>query len=209
MGVSEQKQAITGIENARKYANAHKKYTKLMFGGLQKRICAFGKSGHYLEAGAGPGFLAAMIAEANPDIRITAVDLSPDMALVAGEYISEKKLENRISYVVGDVADEELIKGLGDFDLVYSTFSMHHWQEPAKSVRNLWKATGKDGLLFIQDFRRMDWLRLLPLKAGETDSIRAALSARKIRAILQGAGATDYSVKTAFPFLFQSVIARK
>jgi SAM-dependent methyltransferase len=209
METVEGQRAITGIENARKYANAHRKYIKLMFGGLAKRINAFGKSGRYLEAGAGPGFLAAMIAESNPGVSITAMDLSPDMAVVAGEYISERRLEDRINYIVGDVADEELIKGLGTFDVVYSTFSMHHWQEPERSIRNLLKITCEDGLLFIQDFRRMNWLRLLPLKTGETDSIKAALSARKIGTILQNTGITDYSVKTSFPFFFQTVIARK
>ena len=209
MKVAEQKQAITGNINAREYAENHKKYAKLMYGGLIKRISSYGKKGRYLEIGAGPGFLTMMLAQANPGISITAIDISPEMVEVASEYVKEKGLEDRIQYLTGDVADEELIKGLGDFDLVYSSYSLHDWQEPEKSIRNLWRAVGDNGLLYIYDFRKMTWPRFLPIKSGEKDAILATPSVRKMQAILKETGITDFSIKTRFPFLHQTVIARK
>ena len=152
MKVAEQKQVITENINAREYAENHKKYAKLMYGGLIKRISSYGKKGRYLEIGAGPGFLTMMLAQANPGISITAIDISPEMVEVASEYVKENGLEDRIQYLTGDVADGELIKGLGDFDLVYSSYSLHDWQEPEKSIRNLWRAVGDNGLLYIYDF---------------------------------------------------------
>lgn len=209
METAEQTRTIPGKIDARKYAENHKKYARLMYGGLVKRIGNYGKAGRYLEIGAGPGFLTTMLARANPDITITAIDILPEMAEVAGEYINENGLKDRIHYLVGDVADEELMQGLGTFDFVYSSYSLHEWKEPEKSIRNLWRAVGENGLMYIYDFRKMTWLRFLPFQSGEKDAIIATPSARKMRTILQGTGITDYSIKTAFPFLHQTVIARK
>jgi len=125
--IEQKEEAIGGVEEARKYAEAHKKYARLMYRAFFKELGALHVSGDYLEMGAGPGFLAIMIAERDPDVNITAVDLSLDMATVANEYINERKLQDRINYVVGDVGDQDMMEGLGKFDLVYSTFSLHHW----------------------------------------------------------------------------------
>jgi ubiquinone/menaquinone biosynthesis C-methylase UbiE len=209
MAVSEQEQNISATFDARKYADNHKKYAKLMYGGLVKRINSYGKAGRYLEIGAGPGFLTTMLAQANPNITITAIDILPEMAEVAIEHIKANKLEERIRYLTGDVADEKYMEGLGVFDFVYSSYSLHEWKEPEKSIRNLWRAVGVNGILYIYDFKKQGWLRFLPFKSGEKDAMIATPSARKIRAILQGTGVTDYEVKTSFPFLHQTVIARK
>jgi ubiquinone/menaquinone biosynthesis C-methylase UbiE len=209
MGTSGQKQATSGNIDARKYAENHKKYAKLMYGGLIRRINSYGKSGRYLEIGAGPGFLTMMLAQANPDISITAVDISPEMVEVASEYAKENGLEDRIQYLVGDVADEAFMQRLGVFDIAYSSYSLHEWKEPEKSIRNLWQAVSEEGLMYIYDFRKMAWLRFLPFKSGEKDAIIATPSARKMRTILQGTGITNFSIKTAFPFLHQTVTARK
>ena len=209
MSVTEQKQAIPGIADARKYAENHKKYAKLMYGGLIKRINSYGKSGRYLEIGAGPGFLTTMLAQANLDITITAIDLSPEIAEVASEHIKDNKLEDRILYLTGDVADTEFIKGLGVFDLIYSSYSLHDWKAPEKSIRNLWRAVGANGILYIHDFRKMGWLRFLPFKSVEKDAMIAAPSARKIRTIFQRMGVNDYSIKTVFPYILRDIIAKK
>jgi predicted O-methyltransferase YrrM len=209
MGTSRQKQATSGNIDARKYAENHKKYAKLMYGGLIRRISSYGKSGRYLEIGAGPGFLTMMLTQANPDINITAVDISPEMVEVASEYARESGLEDRIQYLVADVADEAMIRELGTFDLVYSSYSLHEWKEPEKSIRNLWSAVGNNGLIYIYDFRKMAWLRFMPIKSGEKDAILTTPSTRKMRAILKATGITDYSIRTRFPFLHQTIIARK
>jgi len=201
--------AITGVESARDYAEKHKKYAKLMYGDLLKTIKALNISGRCLDVGAGPGLLATMIANQHPDITVTAIDLSPDMAVVAGDYIRESGLEDRVSYVVGDVGDEKLLKKLGKFDLVYSTFSLHHWEAPEESVRNIWKAVADNGILYLYDFKRIGWLCSLSLKMNEMKSMKAAFTPAEVSSMLKGVGVTDYSIKVPFPFLFLSIIARK
>jgi len=198
-------EVIAGIDKARKYAEENKRYARLMYRALMKDMKALNKPGHYLEMGAGPGILAIMIAEANPDISITAVDLSPDMAAVANEYIRERKLEDRIRYLVGDVSDENMMQGLGKFDLVYSAFSLHHWRDPDKSISNLWNAVRDNGVLYIYDFKRGWWLRLLPV----IDFLSAAYTPQEIRAILQELGINNHKIKTLFPSFLQSITVRK
>jgi 2-polyprenyl-3-methyl-5-hydroxy-6-metoxy-1,4-benzoquinol methylase len=199
----------SGVEDAREYAQKHRKYAKLMYRGVLKDVRALNISGRCLEMGAGPGFLAIILARQHPDITITGVDLSPDMAAVASEYTNESGLEGRIGYLVGDVGDEQMMRRLGKFDFVYSTYSLHHWAAPEDSIRNLWDSVADNGTLYIYDFKRIGWLCSLPLKGGEIKSMRAAYAADEINAIMQRLGITNYRIKTSFPFLFQSIIARK
>jgi 2-polyprenyl-3-methyl-5-hydroxy-6-metoxy-1,4-benzoquinol methylase len=200
---------ITGKERARDYAEKHKKYAKLMYGDLLKTAKALNISGRCLDVGAGPGTLAIMLAQQHPDITVTAMDLSSDMASVASDYIRDSRLEARVSYVVGDVGDERLLKKLGKFDLVYSTLSLHHWEAPEESIRNMWKAVADNGILYLYDFRRIGWLCSLPLKMNEMRSMRAAFTPAEVGSMLKRAGVTNYSIKVPFPFLFQSIVARK
>jgi len=201
--------AIMGVERAREYAEKHKKYAGMMYGDLLRTIKANNITGRCLDVGAGPGLLAGMVANENPGVTITAVDLSPDMAAVANEYIREEGLEGRLSYVVGDAADENLLEELGKFELVYSTFSLHHWRDPERTIRNLWKAVADNGMLYLYDFRRVRWLCSLPLKLNEMKSMRASFTPREIGDILKREGLTRYRIKIPFPFLFQSIIVRK
>jgi 2-polyprenyl-3-methyl-5-hydroxy-6-metoxy-1,4-benzoquinol methylase len=207
--IEQKEEAIGGIEEARKYAQAHRKYDGLMYRAFLKDLKALRISGNYLEIGAGPGFLAVMIAERNPDVSITAVDLSPEMVAVANEYINERKLQDRIHCVVGDVGDQDMMEGLGKFDLVYSTFSLHHWKDPEASIPNLWNAVKDNGILYIHDFKRVWWLCFLPLEGGEIVSIKASYTPKEIGVILQELGITNYKIKTLFPFFLQSIIACK
>jgi SAM-dependent methyltransferase len=207
--VGQSEAELWGKEKAHRYAEGHKKYTGLMYRGIVRDVRDLKLSGRFLEVGAGPGFLSVMLAQKYPEITVTAVDLSPDMADVAGEYIAVNGLGGRIKYIVGDAADRDLVDGLGRFDFVYSTFSLHHWESPRECLRNLWDAVEDGGFLYINDFRRMRLLAALPIKDGVMDSIRAAYSPEEIRSLFRHAGITRYRIKRGFPFLFQTVIAKK
>lgn len=209
MGRIGQEEAIPDIDNARKYMERHSKYASLMYRSILKDIKVNRISGNYLEMGAGPGLLAVMVARQNPEVNITAIDLSPGMAAVANEYINKNGLEKRIRYLVGDVSDEEMLQKLGRFNFVYSTFSMHDWEAPEDSLRNLWNSVEDNGMLYIYDFKRIGWLCSLPLRSREIESMRASYSPNEIRDIFGKIGITDCRVSTSFPFLFQSIIARK
>ncbi len=200
---------IWGVERARQYARGHKKYAGMMYGGIVKAVRSLKTTGRFLEMGAGPGFLSVMLAQEYPDITITAVDISSGMVEVGKEYIAENKLENRIDYLVGDVYDGEMVGGLGRFDFVFTSFSLHDWRPPDDALRNLWDAVGDGGVLYLHDFKRQGWLRFLPIDDEGFEAMKNAYTPDEIRAVLRKLGITDYSIKCRFPFIFQSVIARK
>jgi len=202
-------EAITGAEHSQHYAETHGNHRQLQYKTLLKNIRAFNISGHYLEVGVGPGTLATMIAEHNPSVCITAVDLSPDMVSVAKEHIKQKNLQDRIQCVTGEVSDASVMEGLGKFDLVYSAFSLHHWKDPENSISNLWNAVRPNGVLYVYDLKRVCWLYFLPLNNGFIESIRASYMPNEIGSFFQKLGINNHKITTIFPFFMQSVIAWK
>ena len=207
-GGSPELSAFAG-EEARRYVERHRKLAGFQFGAVLKDIKAFGISGNYLEIGAGPGILAAMIAESIPQVTITAVDLSPDMVAIAEEHIKERKLQDTVRCLIGDASDEKMMAGLGKFDIVYSAFTLHGWSEPEKIIGNLWNAMKDNGILYLFDFKRVWWLYYLPLNSRDIRAVRASYVSREVKAILREANITQYRVRTPFPFFWQSLVARK
>ena len=112
-----QQETLQGIESARAYAQTAEK-SSVQYQGFFKELEAFGIKGRYLEQGAGPGIVEATIAQDNPDVQITGLELSPGMVSVAREYIVGKGLEDRVQFVVGNAANEDLVNTLGKFDLI-------------------------------------------------------------------------------------------
>ena len=201
-----QQETFQGMESAREYAQTAEK-SSVQYQGFLKELKALGIRGRYLEVGAGPGVVAATIAQDNPDVQITGVELSPDMVSVAREYVAGKGLEDRIQFVVGDVANEDLVNTLGNFDLVYCTYTLHHWEDPKKVLRNLTCALADGGVLCLYDLRRVWWLYWVPIRNGFFYSIRAAFVAKEVRAMFQDLGVDQYEIKNVFPFM-QSIVVK-
>jgi len=207
--IAHKEEAITGMEESQRYGETHRKHAKLLYKALLKDIHSLQISGHYLEVGAGTGILATMVAKANPNIMITAVDLSPDMVAMANGYIEEHNLRDRIHCAVADVNDAMVMEGLGAFDLVYSAFSFHHWENPKKSLTNLWNVLKTDGVFYIYDLKRVWWLYFFPLFGGFFESMRASYMPNEIGSFFDELDIKDYKIRTVFPFFMQSVIAWK
>ena len=207
--IEHKEEAITGAELSQSYAETHGNHSQLQYKALLKDIRAFNISGHYLEVGLGPGTLATMIAEHNPSVCITAIDLSLDMVSIAKEHIKKKNLQDRIQCVIGEVSDAALMEGLGKFDLVYSAFSLHHWKDPENSISNLWNAVIPNGVLYVYDLKRVWWLYFLPLHNGFIESIRASYMPNEIGSFFQKLGINNHKITTLFPFFMQSAIAWK
>jgi ubiquinone/menaquinone biosynthesis C-methylase UbiE len=200
---------IAGAENAQHYEEVHRGPAKIVYQALQKDIKALMPSGEYLEVGAGPGALAAMIAEGTPGVHITAVDISTDMVAVASRHIEEKDLQHKVHCTVADAKDAAAIESLGRFDLVYSAFSLHHWKDPGECIGNLWNVLKSDGILYIYDLKRVWWLYVLPFNNGFIDSVRASYMPNEIEGLFRNLGITRFAITTLFPFFMQSAIAWK
>jgi len=202
-------QEVSHHGGAREYAKGHGKYLRRWLGKVAAEIRGLGIKGSYLEVGAGPGFLAAMLAEALPDVRITAIDIAADMAEVAREHFRQKGLQDRIQYRVADAGNAPQLEELGRPDLVYSTLSLHHWRDPVGALRSLWGVLKEGGVLYIRDLRRCGWLYHLPLRGGFIDSVRASFTPAEIRGILKELGVANCHVRSPFPYLTMTAVARK
>jgi ubiquinone/menaquinone biosynthesis C-methylase UbiE len=107
------------------------------------------QGGAVLDIGTGPGVLLAELARRRPDLRLTGVDLSPDMVAAAERNVSG--FGDRVSARVADVG--ELPFPDGSFDMVVSSFSLHHWDDLDAAVPELARVLRPGGRLHLYDFR--------------------------------------------------------
>jgi ubiquinone/menaquinone biosynthesis C-methylase UbiE len=105
--------------------------------------------GTVLDVGTGPGVLLVELARHRPDLRLTGVDLSSDMAAAAERNLSE--FGARASTRVGDVKDLPFPDQ--SFDLIVSSFSLHHWDDLDAAVAELARVLRPGGSLYVYDFR--------------------------------------------------------
>jgi ubiquinone/menaquinone biosynthesis C-methylase UbiE len=101
-----------------------------------------------LDVGTGPGVLLVELARRRPDLTLTGVDLSPDMVTAANRNL--RRSGDRASVRVGDAA--RLPFEDGSFDLVVSSLSTHHWDDPAAAALELNRVLRPGGRILIYDF---------------------------------------------------------
>ena len=204
-----QEETFSNIDSAREYSEQSEKSSKMRYGGFLKEIRKLKISGKYLDVGAGSGIVAAMIAKQNRNISITALEISPIMITIGNEYIEKKGLQSQIDFIDGNIEDDELLNKLGQFDLVYSTFSLHHWKHPQKAINNLLRYVKVGGALILYDLKRVWWLYCIPKNTGFFTSIRAAYIPKELKEILNTVNIASYKIKNVFPFFLQNIIIRK
>jgi ubiquinone/menaquinone biosynthesis C-methylase UbiE len=104
--------------------------------------------GAVLDVGTGPGVLLAELAKHRPDVHVTGVDLSADMAAAATRNLA--RYGDRATARVADVADLPFADG--SFDLVVTSLSVHHWEHPETAVPELARVLRPGGRLYVYDF---------------------------------------------------------
>ena len=125
-----------------------------------------------LEVGCGPGHLSIRLARQH-DLDVTGLDLDPAMieraranANRAGEGFGRLP-----SFLVGDVASMPFPEG--SFDLVVSTFSMHHWADSAAGLAEIDRVLRPGARALVWDFRQ----GFLPFHARMPDPVEHARGA--------------------------------
>jgi SAM-dependent methyltransferase len=108
-----------------------------------------------LEVGSGPGRLAVKLAELAPDVRVTGVDITPEMVERANALAARTDVADRMEFRIGDV--DSLPFADASFDVVVSTFSLHHWQNPAGGLADIYRVLRPGGVARIYDL--VDWIR--------------------------------------------------
>ncbi len=196
------------IENVQAYLDNLKASPKTRYLNFLSTLKKLNIKGRYLDVGSGPGVVVKMVAEQHPEATITGIDVSEEMVKIAYNDLTQDELK-RIDYKIADACDKQTLEGIGTFDLIYSTLTMHHWEDADVAIKNLYSLLNKNGILFLYDLKRVPWLYYSCKQNGFFKSIRASFRPGELKKILQNLGIKNHQIKTIFPFFMLSVIIHK
>lgn len=141
---------------------AYDAHSRCLFGSLFHGVAAniaaaASSSANVLEVGCGPGHLSVRLADGY-GLDVTGLDLDPEMIERAKANVAHGSITGRRppTFVIGDVA--ALPFEDSTFELVVSTFSMHHWSDPAAGLREIARVLRPGGRALIWDLRAGFWL---------------------------------------------------
>ena len=130
------------------------KLTGILMGSLIRGIAADVAAGipastRVLDVGCGPGHLSIRLADLG--LEVTGLDLDPAMIERAQANATEADGIIRPSFVVGDAS--ALPFPDASFDVAVSTFSVHHWAEPATGLAEIGRVLRPGGRALIWDVK--------------------------------------------------------
>jgi SAM-dependent methyltransferase len=141
---------------------AYDTHSRLLFGSLFRAIASdiaatASPGAKIMEVGCGPGHLSIRLARGD-GLDVTGLDLDPAMIERArANAARHPKADQRSpTFIVGDVAALPFEDAA--FDLVISTFSMHHWSDPAAGLREIHRVLRPGGRALIWDLKPGFWL---------------------------------------------------
>lgn len=117
-----------------------------------RRAAALCATGAAADIGCGPGLLVAELTRQAPGLRVTGVDLSEEMLAQGRRHVARGGLADRADFRLGDAA--RLPFGDGSLDLVVSTLSLHHWDDPTSVFSEVARVLRPGGAFMIFDLRR-------------------------------------------------------
>ena len=106
-----------------------------------------------IDVGTGPGRVPMMIAERCPQLSVSGVDLSPEMITRATAGAARRAGAPSVEFQVADVValpfEDQSV------DLVVSSISLHHWDDPAAGLRDIVRVLRPGAQAWIYDVRPM------------------------------------------------------
>ncbi|MBI4499192.1 MAG: class I SAM-dependent methyltransferase [Chloroflexi bacterium] len=162
-----------------------------------------------LDLGCGPGWLALELARMQPGLAVVGLDTSTEILDVARRNLERAGLEAGVSFHQGSA--ERLPFPDDYFDLVVSTLSLHHWEDPIGAFNQVNRVLQPGGRFVIFDIRRdvpgpawlVAWLVrtfIAPPLARRLDeplaSARAAYTPDEVRALAERSNLHGWKVTT-------------
>jgi ubiquinone/menaquinone biosynthesis C-methylase UbiE len=109
-------------------------------------------AGCLLDIGCGPGYLLALVGRRIRHLQLMGIDISPNMIQAAHRNLTRKGLGNRATFRQGDIARLPLPDNSIDF--IVTTFSLHHWKNPPRALREVYRVLKPGGQFLLFDLRR-------------------------------------------------------
>jgi hypothetical protein len=156
-----------------------------------------------LDIGGGPAAYSTLIAQANPEITCTVLDL-PDVAAVASELIGQAGMSERVKILPGDY-HTTTFPGGNDAVIIFGV--LH--QESPESIRDIfgraYQALLPDGIIYILDMMTDSshtsppFSALFGLNMALTTQNGWVFSGEELQGWMEGAGLIDFSVRPLPP----------
>jgi ubiquinone/menaquinone biosynthesis C-methylase UbiE len=105
-----------------------------------------------LDVGTGPGYVAVELARRRPGLRVVGLDLAANMVALAAGRASRAALDGRALWPQGD--GHRLPFADATFDLVVSSFALHHWRDPVRVFDEIARVLAPGGRFYLADVGR-------------------------------------------------------
>jgi len=202
-------EAIAEMAQARQYSEhmgkgmVQHEYRKLARTAVGQGLSA---GGRVLDVGTGPGFVAIEVARLlqGSGCQVVGMDLSRSMLTVAAENAAREGLNGTLTWREGDA--KAMPFDDGEFDLVVSSGSLHHWGDPLPVLNEIARVLKADGRCVVRDSKRLQrWgPRLVAWVIGRTiprdfrihywNSIRSSYTPAELQPILDRSQLQDCQI---------------
>ena len=119
---------------------------------VARRATSLMPAGEAADLGCGPGYLAIELARWAPDLHVTGVDLSDAMLTQAIANARLAGVAHQTDFRTADAA--ALPFPDASLDLVVSTLSLHHWDDPVPIFNEVARVLRPGGAFLLFDLRR-------------------------------------------------------
>lgn len=116
---------------------------------VAKDIAAYCPSGSLLDIGTGPGRLLIRLHPEAPSLSLAGVDISAAMVAKARGNIAAADLAGAIAIYEANAVS--LPFAAASFDIVVSTGSVHHWQQPTAALDEIYRVLKPEGYCLLYD----------------------------------------------------------
>ena len=166
--------------------------------------------GKVLDVGTGPGFVAIEVARLlkETDCRVVGMDLSQAMLTIAAENAAKEGLNGILVWRKGDA--KAMPFDDGEFDLVISNDSLHHWDDPLPVLNEMARVLKADGKCIVHDSKRLhqwtarlvSWLigMMIPadFRVHYWNSIQSSYTPQELQAVLERSRLTGWNIVEEF-----------